>query len=258
MNIFRTNLAVRTLGSLALTMSCEATSAVEMERMNRYSLHSLAAESSQVDLLSAVIETRFPPYVETVGTAIDYILYRSGFRHVATADIQQTLAMPLPETHRSIGPLDVRTAVKTIVGQPWELHEDVGQRILWFQRAGADSIEVIESPAAASNSQVRTNAADPANDSALTSPGTWQLQSSMTLRENLESWTQLADWSLEWRTRHDYAITQSSAFSGTLVDAVSSLLAHYRNAPVPLIGKFYSGNSVLVIEPDAYTSSSSR
>ncbi len=221
----------------------------EFERVNRYSLHELTAESNQVDLLSTVIETRFPPFVETVGTAIDYVLHRSGYRHVVTEEIESTLELPLPESHRSIGPVDVRTAVRTIVGQTWKLHEDSGQRILWFQRAGVNSDQIIQPPNGASSTGVQANSKDSTFFEAQPAPASWHLQSSLTLRENLEKWAQSSDWSLDWRSRHDYAITHSSTFSGTLVDAVGSLLLHYRNAPVPLVGKFFSGNSVLVIEP---------
>ena len=134
--------------------------ASEFERVNRYSLHELTAESNQVDLLSTVVETRFPPFVETVGTAIDYILHRSGYRHVATEDFESTLQFPLPESHRSIGPVDVRTAVRTIVGQPWKLYEDAEQRILWFQRAGLDSEQIIQPPVGTSEIDVQSNSKD--------------------------------------------------------------------------------------------------
>ncbi len=242
----------RSSGALVMLFHLQSAIASEFERVNRYSLQELTAESSQVDLLSAVIETRFPQFVETVGTAIDYILHRSGYRHVTTEEFESTLELPLPESHRSIGPVDIRTAVKTIVGQNWELYEDAGQRILWFQRAGANSEQIIQPPIGTTATDVQSNSKDNNFFEPDVAPANWHLQSSLTLRENLENWAQLSDWSLDWRSRHDYAITHSSTFSGTLVDAVGSLLMHYRNAPVPLVGKFFSGNSVLVIEPRNY------
>ena len=242
----------RNSGALVALFLVQPVIASEFERVNRYSLHELTAESSQVDLLSAVIETRFPPFVETVGTAIDYVLHRSGYRHVTTEEIESTLELPLPDSHRSIGPVDVRTAVRTIVGQTWKLHEDSGKRILWFQRAGVDSEQIIQPPVDTPATDIQFNSKDSTFFEPNVAPTSWHLKSSLTLRENLENWVQLSDWSLDWRSRHDYAITHSSSFSGTLVDAVGSLLLHYRNAPVPLVGKFFSGNSVLVIEPSTY------
>lgn len=252
MKICKSKSLCRTSSALVTLLLLQSVIASEFERVNRYSLHELTAESNQVDLLSAVIETRFPPFVETVGTAIDYVLHRSGYRHVATEEFESTLELPLPESHRSIGPVDVRTAVRTIVGQTWKLHEDSGQRILWFQRAGVDSDQIIQPPVGTSATGVQSNSKDSTFFEPDVVPTSWHLQSSLTLRENLENWAQLSDWSLDWRSRHDYAITHSSTFSGTLVDAVGSLLLHYRNAPVPLVGKFFSGNSVLVIEPSNY------
>ncbi len=218
-------------------------------RVNRYSLHSLAADSNQVDLLSAVIETRFPPYVKTVGTALDYVLHRSGYRHVETEDIRHTLKLPLPESHRIIGPLDVRTAIRTIVGQPWQLHEDSTQRILWFQRVGAEPQEIPQNRTLHTQpiEQLRSTPIKTDNNSA--NPYIWILQDSRTLRENLQDWVQLVNWSLEWRSQHDYVITYPAKFTGTLPDVVETLLSHYQNAPIPLVAKFYTGNQVLVIEP---------
>ncbi len=248
----RYKILCRTSSALFALFPLQSVIASEFERVNRYSLHELTAKSNQVDLLSTVIETRFPPFVETVGTAIDYVLHRSGYRHVTTEEFESTQELPLPESHRSIGPVDVRTAVRTIVGQTWMLYEDAEQRILWFQRAGLDSEQIIQPPVGKAATDVQSNSKNSTSFEQNVAPTSWHLQSSLTLRENLENWAQLSDWSLDWRSRHDYAITHSSTFSGTLVDAVGSLLMHYRNAPVPLVGKFFSGNSVLVIEPSNY------
>ncbi len=259
MKLLRFTFCGGAVAAIALIAHSQIASGKDVQRVNRYSLHSLAADSSQMKLLSAVIDTRFPSHVETVGAAIDYILHRSGYRHVATAEIQPTLNLPLPQTHRAIGPLDIKTAIETIVGQPWQLYEDPGQRILWFQRAGTESVHPTESSAGIPEPQISRDligSSDSAEipdpviaDSTVTSPTTWTLQKSLTLRENLDNWARSADWSLEWRTRHDYAITHPASFAGTLVDAVGALLKHYRSAPIPLIAKFYSSNSVLVIEP---------
>ena len=240
--------ASHVLGISAMIFISHTSLGADPTRVNRYSLHQLTADPSQVDLLSAVIDTRLPAYVETVGTAVDYILHRSGYRHVATDEILRTLDLPLPESHRTIGPLDVRTAVQTIVGDPWQMQEDHTRRILWFQRAGADL----------PNSGTPSSEPKPAPE-IMPSPATmgarhsdsqtWQLHKSRTLRENLKDWTTKVDWSLEWRSQHDYAITHPANFSGDLMQAVGALLLHYERAPIPLVAKFYAGNSVLVIEP---------
>lgn len=233
----------------SLAFACEISIGSELERVNRYSLHKLTAKQSQIDLLSAIVDTRFPPDVKTVGTALDYILHRTGYRHVATEDISKTLKLPLPESHRLIGPLDVRTAVRTIVGHPWQLREDSRQRILWFQRAGVDTEELVVSPPTGTTVTDRqiSNGVVPTPETTTSTP--WQLNTSRTLRENINTWAKSVDWSVEWRSQHDYVITHSATFTGDLKEAVRSVLLHYQDAPVPLVGKFYSGNSVLVIEP---------
>lgn len=233
---------------LVLGLACEISTGSEYERVNRYSLHTLTAEPSQIDLLSAVVDTRFPPSIKTVGTALDYILHRSGYQLVATKELSHTLALPLPETHRSIGPLDVRTAVRTIVGDPWQLHEDSTQRILWFQRVGVgvkDNVAPPATDATTAGGQVPKGIVSPLKTT-ISPP--WMLKATLTLRENIEAWAKSVDWSVEWRSQHDYVITQAATFPGELKDAVRSVLLHYQDAPVPLVGKFYSGNSVLVIE----------
>ncbi len=232
----------------ALALTEQSVYGSELQRVDRYSLQTLSAGPAQIDLLSVVIDTQFPAYVETVGTALDYVLHRSGYRHIATQEILPTLDLPLPNAHRSIGPLDVRSAIRTIVGQPWHLYEDNKKRILWFQRAGIDANEVFQPPDA--NPESSGNM-----DPEITRPSpfaptsmVWELYASRSLRENLEIWAQSVDWSLEWRSQHDYAIGHSAKFPGTFEEAVESVLTHYRNAPVPLTGSFYHGNSVLVIE----------
>ena len=174
----------RTFGTLVTLYLSQSVLASEFERVNRYSLHELTAESNQVDLLSAVIETRFPTFVETVGTAIDYVLHRSGYRHVTTEEFESTLELPLPESHRSIGPVDVRTAVSTIVGQTWKLYEDSGRRILWFQRAGVDSEQIIQPPVGTPATDFQSKSKKSTFYEPDVVPTSWHLQSSLTLREN--------------------------------------------------------------------------
>ncbi len=248
MNIIAFKMTRFSIGTVALVLISQLVSGNEFTRVNRYTIHTLAAESSQVDLLSAVIDTRFPANVETVGKAIDYVLHRSGYRHIATEDVLHTLELPLPESHRTIGPLDIRTAVQTIIGQPWQLHEDSAQRILWFQRVGADLNNRVQPPETLRES-MRPSTPNTGEFESSNSK-VWQLQASLTLRENLQNWVQQANWSLEWRSQHDYAITHSAIFSGTLLEAIGNVLKHYQDAPVPLVARYYAGNAVLVVQPD--------
>ena len=120
-------------GALAAVIIATATvHADDPIRLARYTLQSATAEVGQLDLLAALIEIEFPPHIETAGDAIDYVLLRSGYRRIETPAARQTMDLPLPRAHRKIGPLDLRSAIQTLAGQPWHLHEDAIQRVIWL------------------------------------------------------------------------------------------------------------------------------
>ena len=217
-------------------------------RLARYTLQSATAEAGQLDLLAALIEIEFPPHIETAGDAIDYVLLRSGYRRIETPDAQRTIALPLPRAHRKIGPLDLRSAIQTLAGAPWHLHEDHIQRVIWLTlKADADLDQVPENAAV---SDQETPQPPPSPSSPLPQASAeWTLDPSLTLRDNFDVWTRIADWSLEWNSRHDYEVGKVAAYNGTLKEAVTTVLEHYRRAPIPLTATFYAGNAVLVVEP---------
>ena len=213
--------------------------AADPVRLARYSLQSATAEASQSDLLSALIETEFPPQIETAGDAIDYVLLRSGYRRIETPSARRTMDLPLPRAHRKIGPIDLRSAIKTLAGEPWFLHEDGIQRVVWLTLTADAKYSPTELASASDQGTTQTPNASVE----------WELDPRLTLRGNFDIWTRIADWSLEWNSRHDYAVDQVAAYTGTLKDAVTAVLEHYRTAPIPLTATFYAGNTVLVVEP---------
>ena len=218
-------------------------------RLARYTLQSATAEAGQLDLLAALIEIEFPPHIETAGDAIDYVLLRSGYRRIETPSARRTMDLPLPRAHRKIGPLDLRSAIKTLAGQPWHLHEDDIQRVIWLTLK--DDADLDSGPPENVAATVQeTPTPPPASSTPLPQVSTeWTLDTTLTLRGNFDIWTRIADWSLEWNSRHDYAVDQVAAYNGTLKDAVTAVLEHYRTAPIPLTATFYAGNAVLVVEP---------
>ena len=221
-------------------------------RLARYTLQSATAEAGQLDLLAALIEIEFPPHIETAGDAIDYVLLRSGYRRIETPSARRTMDLPLPRAHRKIGPLDLRSAIQTLAGQPWHLHEDSVQRVIWLTLKDELDLEsgVPEDPEDVAKSVPDTAPPPPAPSTPLPQVlAEWMLDPTLTLRGNFDIWTRIAHWSLEWNSRHDYAVDQVAAYNGTLKDAVSAVLEHYRTAPIPLTATFYAGNAVLVVEP---------
>ncbi len=246
-----------------LIASATHAAATDSEHHARYTLHALSPSSDQVDLLSAIIETRFPKQVHTVSDSIDYILHRSGYRHLATKDIEHSLHLPLPSSHRKIGPTDIRSALQTIVGSSWRLKEDRRRRVIWFQLAGAPPDFTLEQPGNAISSgsanqltpqnETHISYDQPSDSATIFIQQAWTLDTSGSLRENLHRWASSVNWSLAWGSQHDYQIQHSTSFHGTLSDAVNQVLEHYRSAPIPLKATFYGGNKVLRVEPRSQT-----
>lgn len=224
-------------------LSISSSNAADFHRTARYTLHTPKESPEQADLLSAVFETEFPAQVETVGAAIDYMLLRSGYRHISSGEITSTLSLPLPRSHRSMGPIDLRSALSVIVGDSWQLHEDSHRRIVWYQLAGSPPEQDPLPPPVSKQPEISVIA------ESTTDEVSWTLDKNLTLEENLRLWTNTVNWSLEWNSRHDYKIRHDSVYTGTLATAVNEVLEHFRTAPIPLTATFFSGNSVLVIEP---------
>ena len=157
--------------------------------------------------------------------------------------------LPLPRAHRKIGPLDLRSAIHTLAGEPWHLHEDAIQRVIWLTLK--DDVDLESGvPEDVAVSDQESPPPPPAPSAPLPQVSAeWTLDPTLTLRGNFDIWTRSADWSLEWNSRHDYAVDQVAAYNGTLKSAVTAVLEHYRTAPIPLTATFYAGNAVLVVEP---------
>ena len=221
-------------------------------QVNRYSFQKHSAPPHQADLLSAVIETRFPQNVVTVGAAIDYMLERSGYRFIPTEATAAAMALELPAVHRSIGPLPLRTAISTVAGPAWRLRENSEKRTVWLQRladlSGSGPLASSDSSHQEAGSSTAA-AAQEVRHSPVTAVSTWLLDPALTLRANLDVWARQADWTLQWAANHDYIIEHPASYASNFRQAVETALEHYRTAPVPLTAEFYNGNAVLLIQP---------
>ena len=212
-------------------------------RLDRYTLQPQNPTAEQLDLLATVVETQFPESIATVGAAIDYLLERSGYRRIPNESTAAGMSLPLPKVHQHIGPLKLRDALQTIAGPALKLRENVETRVVWFAKTTSSEIPKDSVPPLA-------EPVPPAPSAPLSQVSAeWTLDPTLTLRGNFDIWTRIADWSLEWNSRHDYDISHSTTFRGTLKNAVQSVLEHYRRAPIPLAATFFTGNSVLLIEP---------
>lgn len=216
-------------------------------RLDRYTLQKQSARPEQIDLLSVLVETEFPSPVDSVGSAIDYLLDRSGYRRIAIEESAASMELPLPEVHRKIGPLSLRDAMTTLAGPALELRENIEERVVWFEKgvqlaASSDPVPPDQGEQAGSETPSQTA-------SAMDGHRTWTLAGGATLRENLAGWADTAGWQLEWSFERDYHIKHSAEFTGTFSQAVTAALEYYRSAPIALSATFFNGNSVLLIEP---------
>ena len=89
---------------------------------------------AQTNLLSTLVTVEFPARVRTVGEAVQHVLRGSGYRLAAEIEAGPArfdlLGFPLPETHRSLGPMSLQDALETLGGPAFRLVED----LLAFQR----------------------------------------------------------------------------------------------------------------------------
>lgn len=111
-------------------------SASDAVRVARYSVVAPVATSAQADLLGVIVTARFPHPVSTVGGALEHLLRRSGYRlqEPHTSEELQNLLyeLPLPEVHRTLGPITLKNALMTLVGPGYRMSVDPLQRTVSF------------------------------------------------------------------------------------------------------------------------------
>lgn len=98
-------------------------------QVNRYTTVDPVPDARTAEPLEAIVTLHFPRRtVRTVADALAYFLPRAGYRLTqASLDhptVAELLAQVLPESHRTLGPMSVRTAVQTLVGPAFVLQDD--------------------------------------------------------------------------------------------------------------------------------------
>jgi conjugative transfer region protein (TIGR03748 family) len=91
--------------------------------------------------LDVVVALRYPrATVATVGDALQHTLIRSGYR-LSQADLTTQaagfLTLPLPESHRQVGPYRLQAVLALLTGPAWRWHSDDQRRTVWFSTATA-------------------------------------------------------------------------------------------------------------------------
>lgn len=143
LSVLHRNPSFRLVASMTVLLA--ATSPVRADELAvaRYSTVRVAPTIAQQDPLAASVRTTLPPSVVRVGEAIDVLLAPSGYRladsQAAGPDRETLLALPLPESHRDLGPMPLRLALATLAGPAFVLVEDPVHRLVSFERCTAAS-----------------------------------------------------------------------------------------------------------------------
>ena len=90
---------------------------------------------AQINPLLAISVFRFPPSVHTVGEAVNQVLANTGYRlsDDLSDAIKQMLSKPLPITNRTLGPINIQTALEVLMGaEVFELDRDPLHRLVNF------------------------------------------------------------------------------------------------------------------------------
>jgi type IV pili sensor histidine kinase/response regulator len=107
-------------------------------QVGRYSMYAATPTVAQKDLLTSIIKIQFPEKIRTVGEAVRHLLLGSGYRLAKAEVIEQgtldLFALPLPDAHRSLGPMPLQTVLETLAGPAFRLIEDPVHRLLTFER----------------------------------------------------------------------------------------------------------------------------
>lgn len=103
---------------------------------DRYTLIVPTPEAKEIDPLSVNVKLSFPPNIKTVRDAINFVLMNSGW--VLALDksnddaLRTTLERPLPQVHRNLSLMPLRTVLQVLVGQYYVPVEDPLRRIYTF------------------------------------------------------------------------------------------------------------------------------
>jgi type IV pili sensor histidine kinase/response regulator len=109
-------------------------------RVARYSEISLLPSEAQRDPLLSPVHQRVPDELIVIGDTVDWLLGPSGYRLASafTGDPERgmLLALPLPDVHRTLEGLPIRTALQTLAGPAFRLVEDPVHRLISFEQCG--------------------------------------------------------------------------------------------------------------------------
>jgi len=108
----------------------------EQVSTDRYTLITPKPEMRELDPLSVNVQLVFPPNIKTVRDAVNFVLMNSGWVLALDKSNDEalgiTLERPLPQVHRKLTLMPLRTVLKVLVGPYYVSVEDPLRRIYTF------------------------------------------------------------------------------------------------------------------------------
>jgi conjugative transfer region protein (TIGR03748 family) len=127
-------LTLLTLTCLNTANICYASSTTQV---GRYLTNVVQSNHGQINLLSQIIQVRFPQNIQTVGDAMNYLLHFSGYSLIASENmgepLRTTILKSLPLIDRELGPVSLKEGLTTLAGQAFYLVEDPINRTVNFR-----------------------------------------------------------------------------------------------------------------------------
>ncbi|MDC5870294.1 hypothetical protein OPW39_15910 [Vibrio europaeus] len=122
---------------LALAIALTSVSVqAEYIQTDRYGLELAEPTKEELDPLSITVKINFPPNVVTVRDAIKYVMEPSGWvladEMANDSALAITLDRPIPQVHRNLSLMPLRTVLQVLVGGYFEPVEDPIRRIYTF------------------------------------------------------------------------------------------------------------------------------
>jgi conjugative transfer region protein (TIGR03748 family) len=124
-------------GLLALSVNVDSHAGDGEFQVGRYQSTALNPGDEQIDLLSSVVDIKFPEEINTVGQAVTHLLDGSGYRllsaKLAESNRSHLFAMPLPTVQRHLGPVRLRQALQLLGGSAHRLVVQPTYRLVSFE-----------------------------------------------------------------------------------------------------------------------------
>jgi conjugative transfer region protein (TIGR03748 family) len=98
-----------------------------MTQAGRYLTISTKPKASQINLLSQIIQVRFPQNIQTIRDGMHYLLRFSGYSLIPDSwmskEFRLTLSKPLPLIDRELGPISLKDSLLVLAGPAFSLVE---------------------------------------------------------------------------------------------------------------------------------------